>query len=544
MDEWEQYKVRKSDDWEQYKIKEKPRSLLETIGRGAIETIPPALGVGGAMVGAPLGPLGILAGGGLATYGGAHIRDILKQQLFKEPIPPETTRAMEAAIGAVSAGPEFLGAKATGKMLGPWAKRMAPEQMRLAEQIGKYKIPVSPTAYAPTRFAKMPQAIVDWLPTGRIWANVKRGQIADGLLRMRQATLGKIPKIGEPISRLKLQAQDALKKVPGELEQASKKAYQGWVKKLGAPDITIPMDDTLNVIEKYRTKIMDSKTKSFLNKFTEKKLGREWTPETLDIFQSQSRKATGRAPYIHAELSEAMKRDVMKWDGELGQKAIKILEEAREKWTQKIAFSKNPFVRSFGGRFGNMKRAMETAMPDEILSIKKLVDKDTWKLMETNYVQELLDDATKVSAEISGEIFLPERFAGNFYKIEETIQKAMPEIYPQLRDFAMMSRTVASDVAKTGKGEGWWMGSALLGMGGAAYMEPMVAIPAGGSLAIAKTLMNPKGWMRAWLTEGLTQRLPGKLAIPLVKGGIRFGALKAGKKMQQQFEEEYGFPVQ
>jgi len=111
----------------------------------------------------------------------------------------------------------------------------------------------------------------------------------------------------------------------------------------------------------------------------------------------------------------------------------------------------------------------------------------------------------------------------------------MPEIYPQLKDFALMCRTVADDVMKAGKGEGWWLGSSLLGQMGATYaassqghpvLTAAVSVPLVFPWLISKSLMNPKGWLRDWLTTGLERRLPGRIAIPTASGLTRYGIQK------------------
>jgi len=129
----------------------------------------------------------------------------------------------------------------------------------------------------------------------------------------------------------------------------------------------------------------------------------------------------------------------------------------------------------------------------------------------------------------------------------------MPEVYPQTRDFALTMRAVVNDMKKAGKGEGWWLGSAL--MGGITYAQPVIGIPVlGFSFVAAKSLMNPRGWFRKWTTGYKGEKLP--LMSPSMKRGMGIGM--AAQTIQErepmarppilgpgrQFEEEYEFPAQ
>jgi hypothetical protein len=194
-----------------------------------------------------------------------------------------------------------------------------------------------------------------------------------------------------------------------------------------------------------------------------------------------------------------------------------------------------------------MLNAVRRSTPDEINYVFNKAGEAKKKEMMGYFVQELVERNSVMAEAGLGRTFKPLAFADDFFKMETNIKKTMPEIYPQLRDFALMCRTVADDVMKAGKGEGWWLGSSLLGQMAASYgvastrhpvMTAAVSVPLVFPWLISKSLMNPKGWLRAWLTTGLEKRLPGRVAIPLGRGITRYGVQKATQFAEKEVLEE------
>jgi hypothetical protein len=401
------------------------------------------------------------------------------------------------------------------------------------------------------------QAMSDWFPSGRIWSQHQRGNILQGMTEMQNKLVEDAAKLaeqapGETKELLFRRVQDYMKSLPLQMKaQAKEKGYQLLKDTLGEDKIA--MSETSKIIDSYKNNVV-GKTKEFLEAFSqENQKGGIWDAKTIDNFQNKINKTFGREyPHVADDLNKALNTDLLKSSTEKGQALVDALQTGKEIWIEKQILSKNEFFRNFIAKYkpenesNFMLNAVRRSTPDEINYVFKQIPETKKREMMGYFVQELVERNSVMSEGGLGRTFKPLAFADDFFKIEKNIKDTMPEIYPQMRDFALMCRTVAADVMKKGKGEGWWLAGSLLGQIGASYgavgqghpiMTAIVSVPLVFPWLISKSLMNPQGWLRNWLTVGLEKQLPGRLAIPAGRGITRYGVQKA-----TQFAEKQIFP--
>jgi hypothetical protein len=171
-----------------------------------------------------------------------------------------------------------------------------------------------------------------------------------------------------------------------------------------------------------------------------------------------------------------------------------------------------------------LEEALKTAQ--SAAKIPRDISKSRW--IETA----LLDPATDIVNQ--GYVFSPLKFKDqvnhNITKIEKMFGQEGMDI---IRAFADKVALAAPDMGKLGKvsdatakfrqasGVGL-LGPAGLAAAGQTGAAAALAVPYGFQTIVAKSLMNPEGWMRKWLTTGIT---PSKLLTKEVpKLGIMEGA--------------------
>lgn len=452
----------------------------------AIGAIPPVLSTGGAIAGAAAGaatpvPGGALMGGaagaGLGGGVGEYAKNWLLQSLGLGPeITPEQNLDASMTEGRNQA---LFGLIPFGKMAAPFARRMGPEAATVAQEVTERGIPVSPKAINPSLAASTAQGVADWGP-GRLWTHFKRMQIDPKMLQYRQEVIESLPGGGPGVTDFKIIAEN--------LKQETKKAYT-IVRETIGKEGSITMNATHEKVDVALDKVTDPQLRARLEKFMQG--GREKTATQLDEFQksiwtnlyTKGGNPKSQDARIVGEIVEAMKSDMEDFSAKTGKDLLSAYLGAKE--------------------LSKTERAMGSLRIMFERSIKR--------------------------PEGLAEQFNPGTFVQLFQKNEKQLQKALPkETFDAIKKFADVSQAVIGDYSQT-KGMDTAV-SYLLGAGaaGGTIASPWVAVPSGFSLVMAKSLMNPKGWVNNWLTTGFSipkgagemLKLGGRALITNSKGEI------------------------
>ena len=357
-------------------------------------------------------------------------------------------------------------------------------------------LPLSASAITPTKTAKAFEWVGESLPTGKGWATLKRQQLQEGLTKMMDETVGGLPANADKFDA-GISLGKGLKEAKGNLRAREKAAYGKWEEALG--DTPKIMDNTTQLIGEIKDTVSGD-TRAWLEAYAKK--GTEWTPADIDAFQKQIWSKIGTKGQEGGKLFEALKKDV-------GPELTPLLEGAKEQGKLLRAFNANDTVRQVLRKYSQdpeqaIRAAFRTGNLDDIKIVKGALDKDTWDIARSRFVENLFDASTEING--VQKTFNPQKFSDIFSKYQRQIQQVMPEKYDDLNKFAKLSKASVADINKINMSQITknWQTAATGGLGyGTLTGNPAIIVPAGFSFAITKSIMNPKGWLKKWLTEGL-----------------------------------------
>lgn len=430
--------------------------------------------------------------------------------------PAET--ALDVATVITPAAKRIPGFKVGGKGLTEDAKIVA----QLAKEKG---LPLSASSITPTKTAKAFEFIGEALPPGKGWANLKRQKLQEGLAKMMDDAAGSLPVRAEKFE-VGTAIGQGIKQAKKTLKGKEAAAYKKWEGALG--DKPKLMDNVTQVIGDLK-ETATGDMRAWLETYSKK--GTEWSVSDIDAFQKQIWTKMGSASREGGELFSALKKDV-------GPELTVLLEDAKEQGKLLRAFSANDTVRRVMRKYASdpenaIREMFKTGNLDDINIIKSALDKDTWNMARSRFVENLFD----ASIELIGtqRAFNPQKFSDLFNKYQRQIRQVMPEKYDDLDKFAKLSKASVADLNRMKMSDTMktWQTVATGGLGYGAITNPLVIVPAGLSFGIAKSIMNPKGWMKNWLTEGIN--VP---SIPLKKAIGTTNVLQIGGREAIRQEEE------
>ena len=477
----------------------------------------------GVAAGIPLGLPGIVGGGMVGGAGGEAIEQVIMRVLGQG--GPETSEEAMRKINEQAAwggGSEML-PPMVGNALKPLGE--IPEQAARMAKIAKgNKLPLSPSAILPSKTAKAFEWVGDVLPTGKAWTTHKRKQLSEALVKMTDDTIGSIS-TGADKYEAGVKLSEGTRLGKGKLATETQKQYRGfsdYLKTIEAGGNNL--DNTVETLTKHLDEFKEgTPAHDTFSMIIDRAKRGQVGGDQIDILQKSIWDATyPKKSYIGGEIWESLKKDLADTPD-----ALLLLERAKEANKLKAAFDKNTTVKNIL-RFGKQDpekvilTAFRSGNIEEVKAIKKAVDKETWDMARSRFVENLLD--TAITEKGTQRILEPQKFNKIFKTYERQIKSVFPEIYDNIKQLDDVFRASVDDLSKGSMGD-WqkgWQGAAAAGMLAGAYKSPGIVIPAGvGTWAISKSLMNPKGWLKAFLT--------GAAAEP-VKQGLRMGGRAAMMK--------------
>lgn len=532
------------------------QSFLRQVLSGFVEQLP-AIGaqVGSAAGGGFITPNPVsVATSGLGGAAGQSIQDLITELRPNTPReewyaqqgqPARTPRSfMEQMAGVGKAGRAAMTGEMTGGVLGKlpsaFARTMTPESKAVMEFAKKENLPLSPSALSPTKAAKAVETTTESIFTGKAWATHKRKQLQDGLQRVYDELTDALPKIEPRIAGKEVGV--ALKDVKAQMKGKTSQGYSDFVdnlvrttKELGSegpsrvrstktltddvPIFRMPRTDDL--LENFRgTSTGDRKMREFLEVWGRQAEG--WTPEKINDYQSQINKQTWNKLEFR-EWGKQLQKALME---DLGPQVGAVLQSARDMAKLETAFNQTPaikeiFKQSFSKPQFLINDLFKPGNEEAIDLLKTHLDKgligDTWDIARTRYLQNIFDKAIVKTPK--GDAFSPQMFSKAFKANEGLIKTYLPEAYNKVKVFADTSHAALSDIAKQDMGwfeKGWQSVTGMGAAGAVAAGKPLMIVPYGLSGLMAQSMMNPKGWVKRILTEGLE-------APEAVKAGIKAG---------------------
>ena len=489
-----------------------PRTLIPT-KQDVVNSLPMIGGLAAApFLGPGAGAVPTMIATGLGTGAGEALKSSIEGKNL-----PETLGAVKDAtvLGAVAGG-------TPQKAAGIEAPSAIKNTVQLAE---KNKLPLSASAINPTKTARAFEWVGESLQPGKAWANMKRQQLQTGLTRMMDEAVGSLPARTEKFDA-GVDLSKGLKEAKSGLKASEKAAYGKWEGALG--DTGHMMENTVKLLDDMKEGVTGD-TRAWLEAYSKK--GPGWAASDVDAFQKQIWSKTWGKNVDGGKILEALKKD-------LGPEMTAVLDEAKESSKLFRAFSSNETVRQVARNYAKdpenvIKEAFQAGNMEDINVIKKALDSETWDIARSRFVENLFDASTDIKG--TQRTFNPLKFSKQFAKYQRQIKQVMPEKYDNLEQFAKLSKTAVQDLSKIKLDDTFmsWQTAATsaLGGAGAALGNAGMVVPAGFSFAITKSIMNPSGWLKKWLTEGY--KMPD-----FAKKATTVGILKVGQKPAVGREEE------
>jgi hypothetical protein len=446
----------------------------------SMETLREQAPVAGAMITAPFRSNPIMAP--IAGMGSSAAALMAGQGV--DPMQGQTPDIMAGSLGQFNAplAPFLMGAGAeaggqalmgvAGKALAPFkesfaAKLASSPETKMAQELVDQGVPLSPGGYGG---AKRFQWIADNFMPGSLIVNKRRQEVADAILKMRQEfienTMG-MPKYTESIP----QAQAKTRELFGQFAEQA-----------GGKETAIPMTNTVKFIEDNMSNPITTADIWWKKKYIPwMKGGEAKTVDEINTLHATYNRSWNKLTPVGKDLRNGIRESIYKDLAENDLQTGLQLEEA-------------------------LKTAQAAAKTPRDIAKSRWIE------------NALLDPATKV--EDQAFIFYPAQFQTqvnkNITKIEQMFGQEGVDIFKKFADKMMLA---APDMGKLGKvsdataafrkGTGLGMltipGAVAAGQPG---MAAALAVPYGFQTIAAKSLMNPSGWLRKWLTTGLE---PSKL---------------------------------
>jgi hypothetical protein len=478
---------------------EQAKATLPTIADSALSFLPGAGATIGAAAAAPLSigpwaPATLVGGAAIGGGTGKALENAIREwtgmgqpktmgQLMTEPV------TAGAEQGAWEAAFPVLG-KVAGKMFAPFAGRMAasPEAQVVDKAVRERGLPISPESYNPSFAARTAERTSSVTPFGRMKAEKEAKELEQGLIKWGQ----------------EIKAANTATKAD------TKAAYDFLASEAGGRGAVLPMNKTYETIDGLLEDVTDKNLKAAIEKYFQ--AGRNPKFEDLDALQK------------NIWSNAYTKSGNMKKDNEIRGQILNAIKED----------------------LSAIPGATSGTTLDELFKTAKGASKQERAF---GIVKMMVDQSTRPSGGIGNYEFNPGKFLEIFQRYEPKLQKDFPDVYRNLKDFATVAQASMRDMKSAGglgdtKTKSFVRnlfdtaimgGSAVRAAQGDMATPAMVAVPMTFSYMTAKSMLNPKGWLRDFLTTGLKVpsgvsegiKLGGRLAIspePRAEGGpIRTG---------------------
>jgi len=466
----------------------------KAVGRGALENLDTAGMMFGSGLGAAAGMASPVPGdewamtsfGGTVGAGiGGTVEDLIKSWLGVEgaqkPSAARTVGHMKSGLMAEMAGP--AAAAAGGKVLKPFGSKLDEltktlERSATGKAMAEAGYPVSPDVYAPTKTAKALTWVAENFYPGKYFVNKYRDQFQQMMLEARHNLIVRdlgMMKPGMDPYKVGLKKAKAL--------------YSKTGQQLAEPEALIPIDNIRALAKQYPDSEVAAKIKRHFGD-VEKVDVAHMTNFLSRIYKKGARKGYEQLDdrEMRRALKEATLQDLEAFDKTYGTMALEAQKRAD----------------AFFGKLGKLGRDVG----------------------RSSYLEKGLNRATRVDIDTGQHIYNPVIFDQWFRQNQKQLKRMFPDEYSQIERFNRMGLAAVKDLLAAQRGrtpENMQEVLVIVGQGAALTAKPELAVPIGFQAWMSKSLMDPKGVVRKWLTTGL------ELPTPIGTAGreaVKIGTLK------------------
>ena len=503
--------------------------IARKFGRGALDVMPEAGMLAGDAVGTfyggkAMGPLGSAVGG--FTMEGA--RQGIEQGIlgteefpgFGENLGAMWDKGKEAFVGDVAGAGIFkgLGVVAKPAQLTKTGRMYldSDEIKRATELIEKHNLPISPAALVANQKGGLPikvaQALSDYTPAGMMWNAHKRAQLTDAVAYMSKGVTDDMPGAGMSQFDVGAQVFEDLARIRKTSFAEATAGYEPFKRALGTDPR--PMESTRAALQNVRDTVQGKAAKEYADEWLGKIADGGMTPDQIYEFQKGIWKASRKAK--STEMGAAL------WNGlkaDLSESEMLLLEAAKDKWKLVFEFKDNPTLKALMRKSNDPEKVVlnlfRSGNLEEVNTLRKAMDPEVFDIAKTRFVENLLEAGQK-PGEFDGGQFLK-----MFKKYEKQLKNVLEEDeFANVSQFSEIVEASQWDMKMVKRGPADKFGLPLAGTGAIAYeitKNPAKGLAVMGSnWLFAKSLMNPTGVVRKFLTTGLE---PSAILEPMAKVG-------------------------
>lgn len=442
-------------------------------------------GIPGALAGSRVGAaLGGIAGSGLGAGIGESVSQLIQGYSDYGKTADEVLSGAKGQL--FGEGVTALAGPVLKPVLSPFAAKMSSavegSKAWLGQKMVESGIPISPSSYAPSGASRLFQWVTDNILPGRMWANSYRNDISEGIMKMRADLIEKELGMISPFES------------HAKLSGAKKQAWSDFLQTAGGPDVRIPIPAAREIMDVHLgssdvatdplwSRIGKGKGTGFINDLFQKGgvlTFREFNDLRSKLWSNYA-KLTPAQKSIRGRLKEALDNDLSLFEEQSGNAVLEASSKAYE-------------------AFGNLR-----------------------EFGTSRWLERLLDGATEFDKAGQRYEFFPAKFDKIFRNNEDRLRATLtPEQFKNLNAFRQKALLSTSDLAKKDltRGEVPMLGGTAAGAAAATYFQPWLAVPLGFQTIVARSVMNPSGWVRKWLTTGLTPP-----SMPMTREVLKVGSM-------------------
>lgn len=422
-------------------------------------------------------------------------------------------------MGAAELGGGYV-AKGIGKVLAPAANKLTQEAKNLIDFARGQKIPSVPADFVRSMPAKVIQGGFDAFLPSRMVNDAYR---KSAVVRFNQL-MTELPnqKVGEVVGNTKI-TQDVLGSldeilsgsgnVKG-LEQTAREGRKAFLDSIGQ-DTAVGASNTMNTLKQVRSNAVDANLQELVRtKLQQFGRGKNVTAESLDQLMNQigSTKVTVKADQKYlTNLREAIKEDFKTAGADMSQ-----LSDANKQFAEMFGALKGQAAKKLKSDLakgieptGLTVKLFRPESEGLLTSLKSRLPEKTWDSLRAQNLSNMIKNSMTESKELPGMGIID---GAKLEKIMDANMDVLKKHYDEgtltaMKNLATLSKNMKGSLNMLEKGDSsvfdTFSKGVNVGAAGAAIYNPYLMVPAaGGSMLLASSMMNPKGWMKQWLTTG------------------------------------------
>lgn len=409
-----------------------------------------------------------------------------------------------------------------GKIFAPGLSSMTPESEALLNFAKEKNIPALPSTFSPNNTAKALESTTDAFFPSRLVNDAYRKKAT---IRFNQL-MTELPEEVGPIQGNKVITPQALDEIGSFLDaksQAGKELSKDFINIIG-PTKVVPTTNTNAVLSDIKRTATDE---NLLKWITTKQAQLASGDVTAKELETGLRQVGGIKPQSDKHFLEDI-RSAIKEDFQAAGAPMEKLAASNQAFKENYALISNKMRKALNEDlatgngtkltvelFRDSNTSFIKSLAEEAAKKDGLLSKETWESLKAQNLQNMIMNASKPNTKVMGLQTidgpkLTKMIAANRGALEAA-HADNPGTLEALDNLARLATATGSDTAAFEKGFGEALKAGnfatLLSAGGAAlagHVGPAVGLISGTATApfLAKSMMNPNGWAKRWLTTG------------------------------------------